>query len=45
MKIFIVLAHQEHKSFNAAMFGTAIDTLTISTPSCVASRHPAIHRF
>ena len=28
MNIFIVLAHPEHKSFNAAMFRTAVDTLT-----------------
>ncbi len=28
MKVFIVLAHPEHKSFNAAMFRTAVDTLT-----------------
>ena len=25
MKVFIVLAHPEHQSFNAAMFRTAID--------------------
>ncbi len=28
MKIFIVLAHPEHKSFNGAMFRTALDTFT-----------------
>ncbi|MFY9954334.1 hypothetical protein [Bradyrhizobium sp.] len=28
MKIFIVLAHPEHQSFNGAMFRTAVDTLS-----------------
>jgi NAD(P)H dehydrogenase (quinone) len=28
MKIFAVLAHPEHQSFNAAMFRTAVDTLS-----------------
>ena len=28
MKVFIVLAHPEHRSFNGAMFRTAVDTLS-----------------
>src|ERR1019366_2769397 len=28
MKIFIVLAHPEHRSFNGAMFRTAVETLS-----------------
>ena len=32
MKIFIVLAHPEHQSFNGAMFRTAVDTLSARGP-------------
>jgi NAD(P)H dehydrogenase (quinone) len=28
MNVFVVLAHPEHHSFNAAMFRTAVDVLT-----------------
>ena len=28
MKVFVVLAHTEHRSFNGAMFRTAVETLT-----------------
>jgi len=28
MKVFAVLSHPEHQSFNAAMFRTAVDTFS-----------------
>ena len=37
MKIFIVLAHPEHQSFNGAMFRTAVDTLSAAGHEIKAS--------
>jgi NAD(P)H dehydrogenase (quinone) len=53
MKVFVVLAHPEHQSFNGAMFRTAVETLAsgdtrcklpISTP-CSSTRFRGRHNF